>query len=53
MTTNKTIDEPVIYKNQMKTAITDDEFMIADQIQLTKYVPQAMPLAKFMETFGE
>jgi hypothetical protein len=33
--------------------ITEDEFNIGDEVQLTKYLPQSMPLAKFRETFGE
>lgn len=32
--------------------ISDDEFAIADEVQLTKYLPQAMPLKKFIEVFG-
>ena len=36
-----------------KGQISDDEFMTADEVQLTKYIPNAMTLKKFMETFGE
>ena len=32
--------------------VTDNEWAIADQIQITKYLPQAMPLKKFKEIFG-
>lgn len=34
-------------------AISDDEFAIADEVQLTKYLPNSMPLKKFIEVFGE
>lgn len=33
--------------------ISDNEFAIADEVQLTKYLPQAMPLKKFQEVFGQ
>lgn len=32
--------------------ISDDEFAIADEIQITKLVPGAMPVTKFQEKFG-
>lgn len=33
--------------------ITDNEWSIADEVQITKYLPQAMPLKKFREIFGD
>lgn len=33
--------------------ISDNEWSIADEIQITKYLPDAMPLKKFVEIFGE
>lgn len=33
--------------------ISDNDFAIADEVQLTKYLPNAMPIKKFTETYGE
>lgn len=38
-------------KNRGK--ISDNEFAIADEVQISKYVPDAMPIARFKEAFGK
>lgn len=38
-------------KNRGK--ISDDEFAIADEVMISKYVPDALPVSRFQEVFGE